>query len=38
MSSKFDDEILTLEGRSLRKILRRVADFSVSNYLHFFAG
>ena len=32
MVSKFDDEMINIKGRVLRNILRRVADFSATNY------
>ena len=36
IQGKFDDETIQIKGKVLRRILRRVADFSVSNYLNFF--
>ena len=34
MGEKFDEETIVLKGKVLRKMLRNVADFSVSNYLN----
>ena len=34
MHAKFDDEMINIKGRVLRDILRRVADFSATNYLN----
>ena len=30
---KFDEEIIILKGSTLRKLLKRTADFSISNYM-----
>ena len=32
-SAKFNDDVFVLSGATLRKILKRTADFSISNYM-----